>query len=136
MTCGLHGKLDAAVTAVKTALTTALDADIAEKDLEDILAAYTNLKSVAKRNIHDEPQITFTPDPTLGGAVEFNDNITINTDDLVGAADTVSVNIGGGLPLSPVPPSCPKNIFDAVLRKLKKNPKSLDKSGFQDRWKI
>ena len=38
MTCGLHTKLDAAVTAVKTALTTALDADIAEKDLEDILA--------------------------------------------------------------------------------------------------
>ena len=96
MTCGLHGKLDAAVTAVKEALTVALDGDFAEKDLEDILAAYTNLKSVAKRNVHDEPQITFTPDPTLGGAVEFNDNITINTDDLVGAAETVS--IGGGLP--------------------------------------
>ena len=26
--------------------------------------------------------------------------------------------------------------LDAVLRKLKKDPKSLDKSGFQDRWKI
>ena len=26
--------------------------------------------------------------------------------------------------------------LDAVLRKLKKNPKSLDRSGFQDRWKI
>ena len=26
--------------------------------------------------------------------------------------------------------------LDAVLRKLKKNPKSLDKSGFSDRWKI
>ena len=26
--------------------------------------------------------------------------------------------------------------LDAVLRKLKKNPKTLDKSGFQDRWKI
>ena len=98
MTCGFHTKIDAAVTAVKEALTVALDGDFAEKDLEDILAAYTNLKSVAKRNVHDEPQITFTPDPTLGGAVEFNDNITINTDDLVGAADTVSVNIGGGLP--------------------------------------
>ena len=41
MTCGLHTNLDAAVAAVKTALTSALDADIAEKDLEDILAAYT-----------------------------------------------------------------------------------------------
>ena len=99
MTCGLHGKLDAAVTAVKEALTVALDGDFAEKDLEDILAAYTNLKSVAKRNVHDEPQITFTPDPTLGGAVEFNENITINTDDLVGAADTVHIGSGivGGI---------------------------------------
>ena len=100
MTCGLHSKLDAAVTAVKEAFTTALDGDAAEKDLEDILAAYTNLKSVAKRNVHnDTPQITFTPDPTLGDALEFNENITINTDDLVGAADTVHIGSGltGGL---------------------------------------
>ena len=34
MTCGLHSKLDAAVTAVKEALTVALDGDLAEKDLE------------------------------------------------------------------------------------------------------
>ena len=87
MTCGLHGKLDAAVTAVKTALTTALDADIAEKDLEDILAAYTSLKSVAKRV---PTGITFVPDTTLGDAITFNDDININTDDLVGAAETVT----------------------------------------------
>ena len=40
MTCGLHGKLDTAITAVKEALTAALDGDFKEKDLEDILAAY------------------------------------------------------------------------------------------------
>ena len=98
MTCGLHGKLQTAVTAVKEALTVALDGDFAEKDLEDILAAYTSLKSVSKRTVHAQPnpEITFTPDPTLGGAVEFNENITINTDDFVGAAETVS--IGSGLP--------------------------------------
>ena len=32
MSCGLHTNLDAAVAAVKKALTSALDADIAEKD--------------------------------------------------------------------------------------------------------
>ena len=73
MTCGLHGKLDTAVAAVKTALTTALDADIAEKDLEDILAAYTNLKSVAKR----------VP-------LQFDSDINIDTSDYVGAAETVT----------------------------------------------
>jgi len=87
MTCGLHGKLDAAVTAVKTALTTALDADIAEKDLEDILAAYTNLKSVAKRVPNG---ITFVPDTTLGDNITFNDNINIDTSEYVGAAETVT----------------------------------------------
>ena len=87
MTCGLHGKLDAAVTAVKTALTTALDADIAEKDLEDILAAYTNLKSVAKRV---PTGITFVPDTTLGDNITFNDNINIDTSEYVGAAETVT----------------------------------------------
>ena len=87
MTCGLHGKLDAAVTAVKTALTTALDADIAEKDLEDILAAYTNLKSVAKRV---PTGITFVPDTTLGDNITFNDDINIDTSEYVGAAETVT----------------------------------------------
>ena len=90
MTCGLHGKLDAAVTAVKTALTTALDADIAEKDLEDILAAYTNLKSVAGRQpstFNTGTGITFVPDSTLGDSLEFNDNINIDTNL---AAETVT----------------------------------------------
>ena len=98
MTCGLHGKLDTAVTAVKEALTAALEADVSENELDNLVCAYKGLKSVQSATKDHAPQITFTPDPTLGGAVEFNDNITINTDDLVGAADTVSVNIGGGLP--------------------------------------
>ena len=87
MTCGLHGKLDTAVAAVKTALTTALDADIAEKDLEDILAAYTNLKSVAKRV---PTGITFVPDTTLGDTLQFDSDINIETSDYVGAAETVT----------------------------------------------
>ena len=87
MTCGLHTNLDAAVAAVKTALTSALDADIAEKDLEDILAAYTNLKSVAKRV---PTGITFVPDTTLGDNITFNDNINIDTSEYVGAAETVT----------------------------------------------
>ena len=87
MTCGLHGKLDTAVAAVKTALTTALDADIAEKDLEDILAAYTNLKSVAKRV---PTGITFVPDTTLGDTLQFDSDINIETSDYAGAAETVT----------------------------------------------
>ena len=85
MTCGLHTNLDAAVAAVKTALTSALDADIAEKDLEDILAAYTNLKSVAKRV---PTGITFVPDTTLGDTLQFDSDITIDTTNL--AAETVT----------------------------------------------
>tara|TARA_B100000902_G_scaffold255667_1_gene242101 strand:- start:104 stop:463 length:360 start_codon:yes stop_codon:yes gene_type:complete len=95
MTCGLHGKLDTAITAVKEALTAALEADVGDKQLDNLVCAYKGLKSVRSTTRH-EPQITFTPDPTLGGAVEFNDNITIDTSDLVGAADTVT--IGTGLP--------------------------------------
>ena len=87
MTCGLHTNLDAAVAAVKTALTSALDADIAEKDLEDILAAYTNLKSVAKRV---PTGITFVPDTTLGDTLQFDSDINIDTSDYVGAAETVT----------------------------------------------
>ncbi len=85
MTCGLHTNLDAAVAAVKTALTSALDADIAEKDLEDILAAYTNLKSVAKRV---PTGITFVPDTTLGDTLQFDSDINIDTTNL--AAETVT----------------------------------------------
>ena len=95
MSCGLHTNLDAAVAAVKKALTTALDADIAEKDLEDILAAYTNLKSVAKRV---PTGITFVPDTTLGDALTFNDDLSIATSD-IGAAGTVTfgADYGAGL---------------------------------------
>ncbi len=91
MTCGLHGKLDTAVTAVKEALTVALDGDFEEKDLEDILAAYTNLKSVSKRVGH--PGITFTPDPTLGDSLTFTDDIKIDTS-AVGAAEPVTFGAG------------------------------------------
>tara|TARA_B100000029_G_scaffold430089_1_gene440846 strand:- start:41 stop:385 length:345 start_codon:yes stop_codon:yes gene_type:complete len=90
MSCGLHTNLDAAVAAVKKALTSALDADIAEKDLEDILAAYTNLKSVAGRQpstFSTGTGITFVPDSTLGDSLEFNDNINIDTNL---AAETVT----------------------------------------------
>ena len=76
MSCGLHTNLDAAVAAVKKALTTALDADIAEKDLEDILAAYTNLKSVAKRV---PTGITFVPDTTLGETLQYESEKNIDT---------------------------------------------------------
>tara|TARA_B100000287_G_scaffold279153_1_gene263054 strand:+ start:427 stop:765 length:339 start_codon:yes stop_codon:yes gene_type:complete len=91
MTCGLHGKLDTAVAAVKEALTTALDGDFAEKDLEDILAAYTNLKSVSKRVGH--PGITFTPDTTLADSISFNDDIKIDTTSY-GAAEPVTFGAG------------------------------------------
>tara|TARA_B100001250_G_scaffold289573_1_gene251352 strand:- start:322 stop:684 length:363 start_codon:yes stop_codon:yes gene_type:complete len=99
MTCGLHGKLDTAVTAVKEALTAALEADVSENELDNLVCAYKGLKSVQSATKDHAPQITFTPDPTLGGAVEFNENITINTDDLVGAADTVHIGSGivGGI---------------------------------------
>ena len=87
MTCGLHGKLDTAVAAVKTALTTALDADIAEKDLDNLVCAYKGLKSVAKANV--TTGISFVPDTTLGDALTFNDDIHIDTSD-IGAAGTVT----------------------------------------------
>ena len=100
MTCGLHRTLEVAITSVKAVLNEALEADVSDKDLDNLVCAYKGLKSVAKAVKHSEtPEITFTPDPTLGGAVEFNENITINTDDLVGAADTVHIGSGivGGI---------------------------------------
>ena len=84
MACGLLNKLDTALVSVKAALTTALDADIQEKELEDILAAYTNLKSVANRinSEHKQPEITFTPDVNLEDHLHFstNDTDTISID--------------------------------------------------------
>ena len=96
MTCGLHRTLETAITSVRVALNEALEADVSDKDLDNLVCAYKGLKSVAKAVKHSEtPEITFTPDPTLGGALEFNENITINTADL----DTVTIGSGiqGGI---------------------------------------
>ena len=95
MTCGLHGKLDAAVTAVKEALVASLDADVSEKDLDNLVCAYKGLKAVAKANVTTGigsgigTGITFVPDTTLGDALSFNDDINIDTSD-IGAAGTVT----------------------------------------------
>ena len=96
MTCGLHGKLDAAVTAVKEALTAAIEADVSENDLDNLVCAYKGLKSVAKANV--TTGITFVPDTTLGDALTFNDDIHIDTSD-IGAAGTVTfgADYGAGL---------------------------------------
>ena len=87
MTCGLHGKLDAAVVAVREALTAAIEADVSEKDLDNLVCAYKGLKSVAKANV--TTGIEFVPDTTLGDALTFNDDIHIDTSD-IGAAGTVT----------------------------------------------
>jgi hypothetical protein len=92
MTCGLHGKLDTAVAAVKDVLTTALDGDHTEETLEEILSAFNTLKSVNKRLGHQGTGITFTPDSTLGDALTFNDDIDIDTTYAAGP-----VNIMGGM---------------------------------------
>ena len=86
MTCGLHGKLDAAVTAVKEALAASLEADVSDKDLDNLICAYKGLTSVAKANV--TTGISFVPDTTLGDALTFNDDIKIDTSD-IGAAGTV-----------------------------------------------
>tara|TARA_B100000427_G_C15337349_1_gene519568 strand:+ start:381 stop:722 length:342 start_codon:yes stop_codon:yes gene_type:complete len=85
MTCGLHGKLDAAITAVKEALTASLEADVSDKDLDNLLCAYKGLKSVAKNNVTGDTGITFVPDTTLGDSLTFNDDIHIDTSDLTSA---------------------------------------------------
>jgi len=87
MTCGLHGKLETAVTAVKEALTAALEADVSDKDLDNLVCAYKGLKSVAKANV--TTGISFVPDTTLGDSLTFNDDIHIDTSD-IGAAGTVT----------------------------------------------
>ena len=87
MTCGLHGKLETAIEAVKEALTASLEADVSDKDLDNLLCAYKGLKSVAKANV--TTGITFVPDTTLGDALTFNDDIKIDTSD-IGAAGTVT----------------------------------------------
>ena len=87
MTCGFHTKIDAAVTAVKEALAASLEADVSDKDLDNLICAYKGLKSVAKANV--TTGITFVPDTTLGDALTFNDDIKIDTSD-IGAAGTVT----------------------------------------------
>ena len=95
MTCGLHGKLDTAVSAVKDVLTAALDGDHTEETLEESLSAYTTLKSVNKRLGHNGTGITFTPDSTLGDALTFTDDINIDTSNATYAAGPVT--LGGGI---------------------------------------
>jgi|TARA_B100001113_G_C21109944_1_gene622737 hypothetical protein len=97
MTCGLHGKLETAIAAAKEALTAALDGDFEENVLEDILAAYSNLKSVGGRVKHTDTGITFVPDTTLGDAITFNDDITINTDDISNGTVTFGADYAAGL---------------------------------------
>ena len=92
MTCGLHTKLDAAVVAVREALTAAIEADVSENDLDNLVCAYKGLKSVAKANVTTGigTGITFVPDTTLGDNITFNDNINIDTSEYIGAAETVT----------------------------------------------
>ena len=94
MTCGLHGKLDAAVAAARVALTAAIEAEVCEKDLDNLVCAYKGLRSVAKNNVTGDTGITFVPDTTLGDSITFNDNISINTDDLTGGTDLGTVTFG------------------------------------------
>ena len=89
MTCGLHRTLEAAITSVKVALNEALEADVSDKDLDNLVCAYKGLKAVAKANV--TTGITFVPDTTLGDALTFNDDIHIDTGD-IGAAGTVTFN--------------------------------------------
>tara|TARA_B100000427_G_C15109177_1_gene420732 strand:+ start:154 stop:489 length:336 start_codon:yes stop_codon:yes gene_type:complete len=87
MTCGLHRTLETAVTAARVALTAAIEADVSEKDLDNLVCAYKGLRSVAKNNV--TTGIEFVPDTTLGDSLTFNDDIRIDTSD-IGAAGTVT----------------------------------------------
>jgi len=87
MTCGLHRTLETAVTAARVALTAAIEADVSEKDLDNLVCAYKGLRSVAKANV--TTGIEFVPDTTLGDSLTFNDDIRIDTSD-IGAAGTVT----------------------------------------------
>jgi hypothetical protein len=87
MTCGLHRTLEAAITSVKVALNEALEADVSDKDLDNLVCAYKGLKAVAKANV--TTGISFVPDTTLGDALTFNDDIQIDTSN-IGAAETVT----------------------------------------------
>jgi len=90
MACGLHTNLNAAITAAKKALTIAIDNDIPETDLEDILAAYTNLKSIAHRIPHSHEDDTITvPDGCIDLDFDPDYNITVGNIDI---PDAISWN--------------------------------------------
>ena len=89
MTCGFHTKIDAAVTAVKEALAASLEADVSDKDLDNLICAYKGLRAVSKANV--TTGVTFVPDTTLGDTLTFNgEDIKIDTSDI--ANGTVSFN--------------------------------------------
>ena len=92
MACGLHTNLNAAVASAKKALTIALDNDLPEADLDDILAAYTNLKCVARRVPHsnDEPDTVVTvPDGCIDLDYDPDYNISLGSVDI---PDAISWN--------------------------------------------
>ena len=89
MTCGLHRTLDAAITSVKVVLNEALEADVSDKDLDNLICAYKGLRAVSKANV--TTGVTFVPDTTLGDTLTFNgEDIKIDTSDI--ANGTVSFN--------------------------------------------
>ena len=93
MTCGLHTKLNAAVVAAREALTAALDADVSNKELDNLVCAYKGLKSVSKTL---PTGITFVPD-TVAGNITFNNDINLGDVDLgTVAATNVSTNFTVG----------------------------------------
>ena len=95
MTCGLHGKLDTAITAVKEALTAAIEADVSEKELDNLVCAYKGLKSVRKTNV--TTGIEFVPDTTLGDTLTFNDDINIDTSAYTDGTVTFGADYVAGL---------------------------------------
>ena len=117
MTCGLHTKLAAAVTAAREAFDTAHKNDtLSDSDLNLLFVYYQGLKKIRESLptnegvFHIDPATPVDPfgsDPftvdTTGDYITFPDgthdldfdNISINTG--TQAADTVSINYGGGI---------------------------------------
>ena len=93
MTCGLHRTLDAAITSVKVVLNEALEADVSDKDLDNLICAYKGLRSVAKTNVTNG--IEFVPDTVLGDTLSFNEDIKINTADYAYSGDAGTVTFTG-----------------------------------------
>ena len=96
MTCGLHRTLEAAITSVKVALNEALEADVSDKDLDNLVCAYKGLRSVAKANV--TTSVTFVPDTTLGDTLTFNgEDIKIDTSDIANGTVSFDKNYVAGL---------------------------------------